>query len=276
MINEFTTYLVSIRGLSRNTANAYRKDLKTFVTFIRENEKDARWSTITREHLDKYVIYQTERGLKPATTNRHLAAISSLYDYMKREGYKVENPARYESRRKMVETIPNTIPLEDLKKCIQVADGMIKYIIETLLYTGVRIQECLDIRKSDLDAMNNTIKIHGKGMKERIVYTSPENMEHLIKVSQQYTNEQRVFGYWSQREVRHAIYEVLRPLTTASQVSPHAIRHTFATTMSQAGTNAPTLAKILGHESIKTTQKYIDLGQQRTAAAYESYRKAIS
>lgn len=276
MIHEFTTYLVSIKGCSENTANAYRKDLRSFVTFIKQQRNDARWSTITRDDLDDYIVYQAQRGLKPATTNRHLASISSLYDYMKRQGMQVDNPARYESRRKQAQTIVNTIPVEDVKKAIEVADGSIKVILETLLYTGIRLQELLDIRRCDLDVMNNIIKIHGKGMKERIVYTTGDNMEHLKTYSQSAGLYDRIFSTWSQREVRAAVYEVLRPLSDAKQVSPHAIRHTFATTMAQAGTNAVTLQKTLGHNSLKTTQKYIDLGQQRTAEAYRNYQNAIA
>lgn len=276
MIREFQTYLTSIKGLSQNTATSYVKDLHTFVAFIQENKPNARWSTITRDDLDQYIIYQSARGLKPTTTNRHLSAISSLYDYMKRQGYEVENPTRYESRRKEAETIINTIPLEDIKKAIANAEGSIKVILETLLHTGIRLQELLDMTKSDLNDRDNTILIHGKGNKERTVHTSPENMAHLQEYSRQSAAHTPIFRGWSQREVRRSIYEVLRPVSSARQLSPHAIRHTYATLMAQAGTNATTLMKMMGHNSLKTTQKYIDLGQQRTAEAYMNYQNAIA
>ena len=276
MIHEFKTYLVSIKGCSENTVESYGKDLRTFVAYIKQHKTDARWSTITRDDLDEYVIYQSGRGLKPTTTNRHLSAISSLYDYMKRQGMDVENPARYESRRKQAETIVNTIPLEDLKKAIAESDGVIKIIIETLLYTGIRLQELLDIRKQDLDSLNKTIRINGKGNKQRIVYTTADNMNHLQEYAKTMIPSHRLFYTWSQRDVRTAVYETLRPISSARQLSPHAIRHTFATTMAQAGTNATTLMKMMGHTSLKTTQKYIDLGQQRTAEAYMNYQNVIS
>lgn len=276
MIREFQTYLVSIKGCSQNTANSYGKDLRTFVAFIREYDSNARWSTITREHLDAYIIRQSERGLKATTTNRHIAAISSLYDYMKRQGLQVENPARYESRRKEVQRVVNTIPLEDLKKAIETAEGSIKVIIETLLHTGIRVQELLDIKRQDLNAAAHTILIHGKGAKERTVQTSPGNMAHLLEYAKGYRPSEPIFMFWDQREVRRAIYNVLKPISQARQLSPHAIRHTYATTMAQAGVNAPTLAKMLGHDDIRTTQKYIDLGQQRTAEAYKAYQQHIS
>lgn len=275
MISEFQTYLVSIKGLSENTATSYGKDLHTFVAFIRENRTNARWSNITRDDLDDYIIYQSKRGLKATTTNRHLSAISSLYDYMKRQGYQVDNPTRYESRRKEAETIVNTIPLEDIKKAISNADGTIKIMLETLLHTGVRLQELLDIRKKDLNAAEKTILIHGKGNKERTVHTTAENMKHLSDYCQQSAAHLPIFKGWTQRGVRESIYEVLRPVSDARQLSPHAIRHTYATLMAQAGTNATTLMKMMGHNSLKTTQKYIDLAQQRTAEAYRNYQKHI-
>lgn len=276
MIHEFQTYLTSIKGCSVNTAESYGKDLRSFVAFMKETHKDARWSTITRDDLDEYIIYQGNRGLKATTTNRHLSAISSLYDYMKRQGYDVENPTRYESRRKEAETIINTIPLEDLKEAIKQSTGTIRIMIETLLHTGIRLQEMLDMKKQDLNTTDNTILIHGKGNKERTVHTSADNMAHLVEYCKQSAAHTPIFNLWTQREVRRGIYEALRPVSKARQLSPHAIRHTYATLMAQAGTNATTLMKMMGHTSLKTTQKYIDLGQQRTAEAYMNYQNAIA
>lgn len=261
MIQEFKTYLIEVKGYSTNTAAAYEKDLRTFVRFCKEYDTSARWSTISREHLDAYLSYQYKRGLKPATTNRHLASIGALYNYMKRQGYKIDNPSRFESRRKIEKTEPNTIPVEDIKKAASKMHGPLKIITLTLLHTGIRIQELLDITRQDLDVQNNIIKIHGKGKKQRLVYTTPENMKDLVREAGQRRLDAAIFGSWTQEEVRRAMYIAMRPETAAPQVSPHAIRHTFATETAKAGANAPALAKMLGHESIKTTQRYIDSAQ---------------
>ena len=118
MINEFKTYLTSIKGYSPLTAESYGKDLTAFASWMRENKQAPRWSNVTRDDVDAYVKHLVSRGLKPATTNRHLSSIAALYNYMRREGMQVENPARYESRRKVAHHVPNTIPVEDIKRAI--------------------------------------------------------------------------------------------------------------------------------------------------------------
>lgn len=276
MIKEFVNYLNKIKGYSDNTGKAYEKDLHSFVLFVKANCTHKRWSEITRDDVDLYIAWQVERGLKPMTTNRHLAAISSLYDYMKRQGYDVENPARYESRRKVGDRIPNTIPTNVLHKAMEQSRGTIHLMLCTLYQTGVRLQEMLDIRKCDLDAMNCAIRIQGKGAKERLVYVTGELMGDLITFSQYRNVMEPVFKGWSQREVRTSLYEILRPLGTAPQMSPHAIRHTFATEVAKQGGNVTTLAVMMGHKSIKTTQKYIDMAQSNVSSTFRQYQNSIA
>lgn len=270
MITEFTIYQLTIQGHAANTAKAYAKDLVSFVSYIKLHKQDARWSTITKDDVEAYMTYLANGGMQPASRNRHLAAIGQLYNYMKYKGYDVENPARFIPRAKIAQKVPNTIPVEDLKKAIKHSTGDIAIIIETLLTTGIRIQELLDMKTEDLDAMNNLIKIHGKGMKERLVYTTAENMRNLVR----YANGTKgwLFGHLTQEQVRQDIYDSLKNISQAPQLSPHAIRHTFSTEMAKNGINTSSLAQILGHNSIRTTQRYIDFGQQQASAAYSRYQ----
>lgn len=275
MIHEFKTYLVSIKGYSPLTAEAYEKDLRDFARWAKKNMSSARWSTIERKDIDRYIIDQVERGLKPATTNRRLSAISSLYDYMKRNGMEISNPCRYESRRKLAQTEPKTIDTATLKAAYKKSKGTMHLIIGILYQTGMRIQELLDLRKCDLNQANLTIRVMGKGSKERTCYILPELMADLVTFSQYRAHSQKIFLEWEQREVRYRLYEILRPMTNAPQVSPHAIRHTFATEVAKQGANVTTLAKMMGHRDIKTTQKYIDMAQTPINETYKNYHNAI-
>lgn len=269
MIQEFTNYLVSIRRYSENTARAYEKDLIDFVHYMLASKTDARWSTIKRDDIDGYIMYQTGRGLKPTTINRRISAIRHLYNYMKRQGLLQENPARFISQQKTEKTIPNTIPSEDLLKALEHAAGITRIMLILLVTTGIRIQEMLDIEQSDIEASRSRILIHGKGQKERYVSLSAAHMKEVLAYSR--TAPYRIFSPMGQREARSIIYNHLSRYTDARQCSPHAIRHSFATNMAQKGANCTTIAKILGHESIKTTQKYIDLSSTDTAQAFSTY-----
>lgn len=262
MINEFKTYLTCIKGYSENTAVAYAKDLRTFARYMRHQDSEKRWSTITREDVDGYIIHLSNTGHKPATLCRHISSISALYRYIQREGHDISNPAQYESRPKIGKTIPNTIPVQELRNALQHSDGKVKVMLQLLSETGIRIQEMLDIKVEDIDMMNGILKIQGKGHKERLVYISNETKNMLI--SQAKGKHQRIFEGISQLECRNMIYDVLKKYSNAPQLSPHAIRHTYATQMAKQGMTTTTLQKVLGHEQLATTQKYIDLGQVST------------
>lgn len=265
MIQKYQTYLTAIKGYAENTAVAYGKDLLEFSKWAINHREGIRWSNITREDIDAYIIHQTNRGLKPATTNRQLAAISGIYNFFIREGLLKENPVKYESRRKVASTIPNTIPTEDIAMAYENAYGVAKVLLGILSTTGMRIQEVLDMKWEDIDFSSSTIRVHGKGAKERTAYSTKDALETLQICNADGENHGRIFNI-EQREARHIIYEALKPYSKAVQLSPHAIRHTFATNIAKNGANVTTLAGILGHNQIATTQRYIDMTQHDYAA----------
>lgn len=260
MLIEFLNYLRAIRGYSENTIKAYAADLAAFARWARENIADARWSTITREDIDKYITTRYEEGLAASTTNRHLAAISSLYRYFQREGLMQDNPCKYESRRKLPKTIPAVLRTTELIKAYQQAQGARKTMLGILATTGIRIQEMLDINWEDIDFEESSIRISGKGSKQRMVYTTEEVLHQLQTLWTTARPKGRIF-YINQRTARYMIWETLAPFCTTTHLNPHTIRHTFATQMAKDGENIATIAKILGHNHIETSQKYINLAE---------------
>lgn len=266
MIPEFIQYLQAIKGYSPNTARAYHNDLISFVTWAKEHKEDARWSRIDRSDIDAFIIYQEAKGLKPATTNRQIAAISTFYNYLKRENLIKENPCKYESRRKIGTSIPKTIPVADIKEAYDHAQGFVKTMLGVISSTGIRIQEFLDIEAEDINTKENTLTIRGKGNKERIVYLSNDTIKLLISSHQDKEPHGRLFNI-DQRHARYLLWQALQQYTNARQLSPHVLRHTLATNMAKQGVNVATIAQILGHQDIKTTQKYIDLAEMETKQA---------
>ena len=267
MLQKFSTYLLCIKGYSQRTASEYCKDLHYFARWMRSYRADAKWSNITRKDIDAYIIQRVKEGCKPTTTNRELAAISALYRYFQREGLTKENPARFMSRRKTPKNLPSTIPTEDLKNAYNHSYGLVKVWIGLLATTGMRISELQLLRWEDIDFEHNLIEIRGKGKKERILHTTGEALEELRAFKDRKPCNGLIFGLYGQREMRYQLYKALAPYSQAKQLSPHAIRHTFATNLATNGVNVTTIASILGHNDIKTTQKYIDLSQARTQVA---------
>ena len=270
MLTRFENYLKNIKGYSERTTSEYLKDLKAFALWAKANVKDARWSTLTRSDIDEYITMRAKEGIKPTTTNRELAAISALYRFFIREGLLKTNPARFQSRRKVGFHLPNTIPSEDLQAAYKNSFGVVHVWIGLLSTTGIRISELLGLNWEDIDFKTCALEIKGKGNKERLVFTTPEYLDLMRQAYERNPTEGRIFRY-SEREARFMLWEALKPYSRAKQLSPHAIRHTFATSLAKQGVNVATIATILGHNRIATTQKYIDLAQMDCKAVSAQY-----
>ena len=270
MLIRFENYLRNLKGYSERTTSEYLKDLKAFARWAKAYKEDARWSTLTRSDIDEYITMRAKEGIKPATTNRELAAISALYRFFIREGLMTSIPARFQSRRKVGFHLPNTIPSEDLQKAYEHSVGVVHVWIGLLSTTGIRISELLDLKWEDIDFKTCALEINGKGNKDRLVYTTPEYLELLKQAYERHPIEGRIFRY-SERDARHMIWEALKPYSRSKQLSPHAIRHSFATSLARQGVNVATIATILGHNRIATTQKYIDMAQMDCRAVSAQY-----
>ena len=270
MLTRFENYLRNIKGYSERTCSEYLKDLKAFARWAKANKQDARWSTLTRSDIDNYISMRAKEGIKPSTTNRELAAISALYRFFIREGLLKNNPARYQSRRKVGFHLPNTIPSEDLQAAYKNSFGVVHVWIGLLSTTGIRISELLGLNWEDIDFKTCSLEIKGKGNKERLVYTTPEYLDLMRQAYERNPTEGRIFRY-SERDARYMLWEALKPYSRAKQLSPHAIRHSFATSLAKQGVNVATIATILGHNRIATTQKYIDLAQMDCKAVSAQY-----
>lgn len=264
MITEYINHITTIKGYSPETATAYNKDLRQFVSFIKQHYHGATWSTITKDMIEHFIMTLVGYGELATTTNRKISAISGLYRYMATHGHSCINPAQYVSRRKIAENIPNTIDPQQLATAYDNAIGTVKVMLGLLITTGIRLGEMLAIRWEDINMKERTITIHGKGRKERLVSVPERQLEEIgYAISRQ--NPKDTIFHTSQYETRCMIYQALLPYCKAKQLSPHAIRHTFATEMAKAGANAPAIANALGHSNIKTTQHYIDNTQCLTS-----------
>lgn len=260
MLQEFSTYLRCVRGYSENTIRAYCADLRSYAQWAKAHNEGARWSTTTRADLDRYLEHCAQLRLSAATTNRHLSAISSLYKFFQRNGLNVDNPCKYESRRKQAQTLPATINTKQLCKAYERAHGIGKIMLGLLITTGIRIQELLNLTYEDIDFENATLRIMGKGSKERIVSTEPTVLRTLAQMRAELMATGRIF-YMSQRKARSMVYDMLFPYCKGGALNPHAIRHTFATELAKAGESTTTIAKMLGHAHIETSQKYINMAE---------------
>lgn len=270
MLTRFENYLRNIKGYSERTSSEYLKDIHSFARWMKAHKVDARWSTLTRADIDEYITMRAKDGIKPSTTNRELSALSALYRWFIREGLLKSNPVRFQSRRKVGNHQPNTIPAEDLQAAYANSVGVVHVWIGLLATTGIRISELLSLKWEDIDFKTCALEINGKGNKDRLVYTTPEYLELLKQAYERHPTEGRIFRY-GERDARYMLWQALKPYSRAKQLSPHAIRHSFATSLAKHGVNVTTIATILGHNRIETTQKYIDMAQMDCRAVSAKY-----
>ena len=263
MIQDFITYIKNIRGYSPNTVRAYERDLRKFVTWMQQNMEAPRWSTVTREDIDRYVIYLAEVGEKPTTTNRQLSSIASIYNYFIRQGWLKANPCKYESRRKLAELIPGTIPTKDLQRAYEHSQGCTKLMIGILATTGIRLGEMLSIRWRDINLEESSFVIIGKGNVQRKVYSTPEVLKPLEALEPSAKPDYKLF-WISPRKVRYLLEAAIRPYTKADKISPHIIRHTYATALAKQGKDAMAIKQALGHKRLETSQRYVNFAEVDT------------
>lgn len=268
MIHTFIQYLSINRGLSENTTKAYEEGLKKFAIWANNNEPGTRWSTVKKEQIDRYVSSLVAEGCKPATIKQRISALRTFYKTCMAMGTMQHNPARYVSTPKTGKQLPKTIEKEAITATLHdpKVSKETKAAIAIIYETGLRLQELLDLKAEEIDSENQSIKVSGKGRKERVVY---------------YGDLCKTYGaHWhgnkhTQREVRHDVYFALRPHSQAKQLSPHALRHTYATELLNNGMSITTISKLMGHEHEVTTERYAQLGSPEVKQQYLTYKPKL-
>ena len=295
-VGEFLDYLAYERNVSANTIAAYRDDLDSFVTFLLNDY----WTT-TREALDlrkvdhlvvrAYLAHLSRRKLARSSTARHLSALRSFFRWLVREGVVTANPARTVATPKREKHLPAVLQTSDiailleqpdLEKPLGIRDAA---WLELLYASGLRVSELTQIDLDDIQLGARLVRVHGKGAKERIVpfgSKAEEAIRRWLEVRGQFARkapfeeEQPLFLNYqgrriTTRSIRRLLDGYVQGASLRSGVSPHTLRHSFATHLLNAGADLRAIQELLGHVSLSTTQKYTHLSDWHLI---EVYRKA--
>lgn len=272
MIKEFIEYEQKIKAVSENTLTAYEKDMWSFFYYVKAFSIATRWSEITKKDIDTYMMFLADNKKAPATRRRKLSSIRAFYNYGMKQGYIEANPARYCESPRLAKQLPNTIETDAIKHYTtdQTKPLTLRIIIQLLYETGIRISELTAIETSDIDYEQHTIRINGKGNKERIVYYTA-NLGIMMK---DYAAGRRGKLFQGadqcQREIRYEIWKALHTHATNGKASPHTIRHTFATEMLRNGMPISTLQTLMGHTNIETTRNYARISSEQVKRDYQA------
>ena len=273
LVKEYLDYLKYIRGYQENTINSYLIELTKYSSYLKE--KKINYLTISKDEIYAYLKYLDDLGYKNSSVARHLSALRGFYDYLKREGLINTNIYKLIKNPKLEKKLPNVLNEEEIDKIFAFPKDekpkniLTRVLFEVIYATGIRISEFINIKESDIDFTEGSIRVLGKGKKERIVYfgeyASLALKDYLVvreKIKKEDTDYLflNVSGYrLKRRSAEQIVYDWINNVSINHHISPHTLRHTFATSLLTHGADIRTVQELLGHEKLGTTQIYTHL-----------------
>lgn len=282
-IATFIQYLRAERNASPHTLEAYDRDLQQFASFIRkEFGETLRIDQITHLHIRRYLA-SVHRSLAKSSVGRKLAAIRSLFRFLLRRGILEKNPAELVSSPKREKKLPFHLDIDEVTTLIEAPDAITplsirdRAILETLYSSGLRVSELTGLNIGGADLVAGSVKVLGKGGKERIVPLGSKAVkaleEYLELRGSRELNAPLFLNYRGGRLTRRSVARIVDRymihLETMKKASPHTIRHTFATHLLEGGADLRAIQEMLGHASLSTTQKYTHVSIDRLLEVYD-------
>jgi integrase/recombinase XerD len=287
-VKEFISYLSVERGLSNNTILSYRRDLDKFIRFLTQRGIKA-LDSVSKDDLVAFLWSQREKGLRENSIARCLCAIKSFFRFLIQEGRTTNNPGQFFQSAKLWKHLPQVLTVDEVKALLTKPDMRSwkgirdRAILELLYATGMRVSEISDMRLEDLNLELEFVRPMGKGRKERIVPLGNKAKSavktYLEKVRPKLSKSASVpFLFLSRRRrkiSRQGIWKIIKSyvagLGIEKKVTPHTLRHSFATHLLERGADLRLIQEMLGHSDISTTQIYTHLDTERLKAVHRKY-----
>lgn len=283
-IKDFERYLKNERKYPDNTVTSYLNDLYNYKQYI--HNKVLNFKTINKDEIREYLKHLDKEKKSKSSISRELSALRNFYTFLLHNNIIDNNPFKNIKNPKKDKKLPNFLQNDELQNIFDTIDisnplGIRNRLIIELLYaTGIRVSELTSLKLEDINMYNKEIRITGKGNKQRIVYFG----EYAKKYLSLYINESRnelLNGNNSNyllinnkgtkltsRGVELIVNEVVKKAALKHNISPHVLRHTFATDMLNNGADLKSVQELLGHESLSTTQIYTHITNERLRSVY--------
>ncbi len=290
-IEEYLHYLKIDRGLSHNTIISYERDLKQYKMFL-ENKEINSLNDIDRFIVMDFLESLKEQGKSSASIIRMISTLRKYHLFVRQERYVDHDPMTYIDTPKKQQSLPKSLSLEEVEKIIEAPDVTNELgirdraILEVMYATGLRVTELISLKLDDLHLSLGLLKTIGKGDKERIVplgdqaiywinrYLEYSRAAFVTKNKKETVNE--VFlNYQGKKFTRQGIWKNLKIYVVQAgidkDVTPHTLRHSFATHLLENGADLRVVQELLGHADISTTQIYTHISKQRLTDVYQEY-----
>lgn len=288
MLKEFENYLKNVKKYSINTVNSYVSDINIFISYL--NFEKVNYKNINRDIIRSYLKYLDDNNYKSSSINRILSSLNDYYNYLVKNKIIKYNYFSDINRPRKEKKLPNFINYAEYMNLISTVEKEDNtylrlrnlLLLEILFDTGLRVSEAINIKIKDIDFKNHSIVVLGKGSKERIVYFGDyafNYLEEYLSLREGIKSLDDEYLFWNKnyqkltrRGAEYLINNIAKKAVLKQKITPHTLRHTFATEMLNNGCDIRSVQELLGHKSLSTTGIYTHVTNQ---VVREEYLKAF-
>ena len=281
-IEKYLEYLAKELNYSEQTIIDYQHDLCLYCDYLKHNNLN--YLKINKNEIIDFLKFLDGKKLKNKSISRILSSIRSFYTYLVEIKLLEDNIFKRVKNPKIEKKLPNylnIVELESVLSSIDENDVLSKCLFELIYSTGIRVSEVSNLKLADFDFNNKTIRVIGKGNKERIVYFGNSALkylqdylklrEKLNKNALEYLFINKLGRKMTRQNIEYIISKISKSSNLKNKISPHTLRHTFATHLLDNGADIKSVQELLGHENLNTTEIYTHISNERLRAAYLKY-----
>ena len=282
LINLFCTYLLIDKNYSQNTIDSYRRDITMFDKFAKKSIKN-----IDSNIIKDYLKYLKENNHNERSIARNISSLRSFYKFLIINNYVDISPMESITTLKMSKKLPNVLSIEEVNKIldIKITDNYSirnKAMLELMYASGLRVSELVNLKTYDIDINEDIVRTIGKGSKERIIPIGDYAKEAIINyLSIRHTflkkeiNDYLFLNNHGKKMTRQGFFKIIKSIAKEKgikkELSPHTLRHSFATHMINNGADLRTIQELLGHSDISTTQIYTHISTEKLKNTFENF-----
>lgn len=277
VLDNFFKVLKSEYNYSFYTIKNYKLDLTLFFDFL--NKSNINYLYLNKDNVLAYLKYLDKMNLKNSTISRRISALRTFYNYLMNEGLINSNIFLNVKNPKLEKKLPNYLNYTEMEELLESIDiktdeGLKRRLLIEMFYsTGCRVSEIINIKVKDIDFLNKKIRIMGKGSKERIVYYGDYAKKYLDKYLSKGMDNDYLFvnkhgDKYTVEEIELIVKDIMKHLSIKTHVTPHTLRHTFATHLLNNGADIRSVQELLGHSNLSTTGIYTHVSSDRLKEVY--------
>ncbi len=289
-LKDFIHFLTVEKGLAKNTLVSYERDLKSYMKYLKNVEQIGSWNEVGRANIVAFLLSLKEDGKSPRTIARHIASIRSMHQFLLRDKQTEQDPSVHIDTPQKERKLPKVLSMDEVEALMEAPKGQDKFaqrdraMLEIMYATGMRVSELINLDVQDVHGSMGFVRCVGKGNKERIIpigQTALKAAEAYLSFgrselsNKKHRTEALFLNHHGQRLSRQGFWKILKRLAQEANIqkelTPHTLRHSFATHLLMNGADLRSVQEMLGHADISTTQIYTHITNTRLKDVYSKF-----